>query len=198
VSREDVTFLTWDHPMVAGAVDLLLGSEVGNCAFALLPAPERTLLLELLYVLEPTAVARLHVDRFLPATPIRLVVNHQGENVTAAHSGAAFDGKLTKGSPTKLLQSAQVLRKTLPTMIKQGLALAEAEAALLRKAALEEMTQLMQRETVRLKELMRMNGHVRVQELELAQKAEAELLRVISEARPRLDAVRLIWKGLPL
>src|SRR5262249_51719568 len=30
--REDVQFLTWDHPLVAGALDLLLGSEKGNCS----------------------------------------------------------------------------------------------------------------------------------------------------------------------
>ena len=28
--REDVQFLTWDHPLVTGAIDLLLGSEKGN------------------------------------------------------------------------------------------------------------------------------------------------------------------------
>ena len=37
LSREDVGFLTWDHPMVTGAMDLLLGAETGNCAFAVLP-----------------------------------------------------------------------------------------------------------------------------------------------------------------
>jgi ATP-dependent helicase HepA len=78
LAREDVDFLTWDHPMVGGAMELLLGSETGNCAFGVLPSSaERTLLLELVFVLEVIAELRLHVDRFLPATPIRLVVNHK-------------------------------------------------------------------------------------------------------------------------
>jgi len=65
LSREDVGFLTWDHPLVTGAMDLLLGAETGNCAFAVFPAAnERTMLLELVFVLETIAAPRLHADRF--------------------------------------------------------------------------------------------------------------------------------------
>ena len=32
LEREEITFLTWDHPMVLGALELLLGGESGNCA----------------------------------------------------------------------------------------------------------------------------------------------------------------------
>ena len=34
LTREDLGFLTWDHPMVAGAMELFLGSGHGNVAFA--------------------------------------------------------------------------------------------------------------------------------------------------------------------
>jgi len=78
LSREDVGFLTWDHPMVTGAMDLLLGAETGNCAFAVMPAAnDRTILLELIFVLEAIAEPHLHSDRFLPPTPVRVIVNHK-------------------------------------------------------------------------------------------------------------------------
>ena len=32
LAREDLQFLTWDHPLVTGALDLLLGSEQGSCS----------------------------------------------------------------------------------------------------------------------------------------------------------------------
>jgi ATP-dependent helicase HepA len=65
--REDVQFLTWDHPLVTGALDLLLGSEKGNCSFV-----EGDGGLEAVYVLECVAPPHLHIDRFLPPTPIRV------------------------------------------------------------------------------------------------------------------------------
>lgn len=69
--REDVQFLTWDHPLVTGALDLLLGSEKGNCSF-IESGGEPSL--DAVYVLECIAPPHLHIDRFLPPTPIRVTV----------------------------------------------------------------------------------------------------------------------------
>jgi ATP-dependent helicase HepA len=69
--REDMQFMTWDHPLVTGAFDLLLGSEKGNCSSN--PGASRTL--EAVYLLECVAPLQLHVDRFLPPTPIRVKVD---------------------------------------------------------------------------------------------------------------------------
>jgi ATP-dependent helicase HepA len=71
--REDVQFLTWDHPLVTGALDLLLGSERGNSSFIEAESGQ-TPLLEAVYVVECVAPPELHVDRFLPPTPVRTVV----------------------------------------------------------------------------------------------------------------------------
>ena len=70
LAREDVQFLTWDHPLVTGALDMLLGSEKGNCSLA----PAEDAKLEAIYLLECIAPPHLHIDRFLPPTPIRVVV----------------------------------------------------------------------------------------------------------------------------
>ena len=73
--REDMQFMTWDHPLVTGAFDLLLGSEKGNCS----ADPGAVPGLEALYLLECVAPLQLHVDRFLPPTPIRVKLD--GEDV---------------------------------------------------------------------------------------------------------------------
>jgi len=195
-SREEVGFLTWDHPIVTGAVDLLLGSETGNCAFAVIPAPrERTLLLECCFVLECVAAARLHVDRFLPATPVRLVVNHALEDVTALHADPGFAGRLRKGSPHRLLDNPELARRTLPAMLQRATTLAEDTAVGLRQTAVAEMNQLLGHEVQRLQTLRQVNDHVRPEEIALARAQQAELATVLERARLRLEAVRLIWKG---
>jgi ATP-dependent helicase HepA len=81
--REDVQFLTWDHPLVAGALDLLLGSEKGNCC---LDETGDGASMEAVYVLECVAPPHLHADRFLPPTPIRVVV--EGEDFQKAEEMA--------------------------------------------------------------------------------------------------------------
>jgi ATP-dependent helicase HepA len=198
LSREDVGFLTWDHPMVTGAMDLLLGAEMGTCAFAVLPAVnERTLLLELIFVLEAIAAPRLHADRFLPLTPVRLVVSHKLEDVTGAFCGTTWERKLQKGSPYKLIENAAIISQTLPVMFQTAANLAEAKAAALRQSALNEMNHLLGHEVERLQTLAQVNDHVRPQEIRLAQAQQAELATTLQQSPLRLDSLRLIWKGPP-
>jgi ATP-dependent helicase HepA len=71
-------FMTWDHPLVTGAFDLMLGSEKGNCS----ADPNAPAGVEAVYVLECVAPLHLHIDRFLPPTPIRIRV--EGEEVESA------------------------------------------------------------------------------------------------------------------
>ncbi|HEX6833496.1 MAG TPA: RNA polymerase-associated protein RapA, partial [Rudaea sp.] len=76
LAREELPFLRLDHPMVSGALDLLLQTEQGSAAFAIDPAlPLRTVLLECVFVLEASAPRRLAPDRYLPALPLRIVVD---------------------------------------------------------------------------------------------------------------------------
>ncbi|MDB6058790.1 MAG: polymerase associated protein RapA [Verrucomicrobiales bacterium] len=198
LSREDVAFLTWDHPMVAGAMELLLGSETGNCAFAVLPtANDRTMVLEAIFVLEAVASPRLHADRFLAPTPIRLAITHKLEDVSAAFRDATLERKLQKGSGYKLIENADIAQRTLPAMLETATRIAEQRADALRQSALVEMNQLLGHEVRRLQMLIEVNNHVRPREIEIAQEQQSELATVIQQSRIRLDSLRLIWKGPP-
>jgi len=198
LSREDAGFLTWDHPLVTGAMELLLGSESGNCAFAVLPtANERTMLLELIFVLEVVAAPRLHADRFLPPTPIRVIVTHKLDDVSEAFNETAWERKLQKGSPYKLIENAEIARRTLPAMFQAATARAETHAAGSRQVALDAMNHLLGHEVHRLQTLQQVNDHIRPEEIRLAQSQQTELTIALQQSRLRLDAVRLIWKGPP-
>ncbi|MGH7969092.1 MAG: RNA polymerase-binding ATPase, partial [Limisphaerales bacterium] len=191
-------FLTWDHPMVSGAMDLLLGAETGNCSFAVLPTTNgRTILLELIFVLEAIAAPRLQADRFLPPSPIRLVVNHKLEDVSEAFRTRTWNRRLEKGSPYKLIENAEIARRTLPAMFQRATILAETQATGLRQLALNEMNRLLGREVHRLQTLKQVNDHVRPQEIELAQAQQEELATALQQSRLRLDSLRLIWEGPP-
>jgi ATP-dependent helicase HepA len=100
--REDVQFLTWDHPLVTGALDLLLGSEKGNCSLGHAQIGKSTApQLEAVYVLECIAPQELHVDRFLPPTPIQVVV--EGEDAESL-----------------LAQAQELAEKQVPEIVKRA------------------------------------------------------------------------------
>ena len=205
VSREDVEFLSWDHPMVTGAMNLVLGSEKGNSAAALWPGTNRKeMLLEAVFVLECVAPPRLHVHRFLPPAPVRVVVNHRLEERTAECEQLAVG--LRGVPPASLMQNAGV-KALLPKMAARCEELALESSKERITAGLREMETALQGEIDRLREL---NRSARKQdekglkppptdasddETAFFLEERSALRKAIQAARPRLDALRLIFKS---
>jgi len=191
ITRENIAFLTPDHPMVRGALDLLLGSESGNSSFGLWRgAGSEGLLLETHFVLECVAPAALHVDRFLTATPIRIVVDHAGKD--RREDAAYAQGKIDKGNPVKLLEKPAVKRKLFPDMMNAARKLADTEVTALIAQATDAMKSQLQAEIHRLEDLRQINDHVRPEEIAAMRAQMAELEATLHTARLRLDAVRLV------
>ncbi len=193
LSRDDLQFMSFDHPMVRGAIDLLLGSESGNAAFGIwnTPGPD-AILLELYCVAECVAPASLHTDRFLPATPIRVVVDHSLKNQSADRT--LLRAKLEKGNIYALLDKAPVRRDLLPAMIKGAEEIASLDMADLIDSASRMMRSKLEGEIDRLEDLRILNDHVRPDEITGLKRQMAALEEAIRGTRLRLDAIRMIWK----
>ncbi|MEO7101047.1 MAG: helicase-related protein [Luteolibacter sp.] len=196
LEREQEAFLTWDHPMVRGALDLMLGSEAGNASFAVWDAAgEKTILLEAWVVVECVAPAELHVERFLPQTPLRMVVDHKGGNHT--DDASLPKAKLRRGDAAGLLRNEAVKRKFLPEMLERVRVLGADASRKVIDEALAAMHDQMGSEISRLRDLAEINDHITPGEISLLEEREISLANVIANARVRLDSVRLIWKALP-
>jgi ATP-dependent helicase HepA len=184
--------------MVTGAMDLVLSSEKGNSSFGVFPNPEdRTLLLEAFLILETVASPELHVDRFLSATPVRRVVDHKGRDVTEQCPENALSSSLRKGSPFKLIDTPNLKQKVIPAMVQAALDHARQQGQTIIQHSLRDMNRLLDHEIERLKTLQAINDHVHPREIDLLQSQQQDLARAITQARVRLDSVRLIWKGDP-
>ena len=191
----ELDFLTWDHPMVTGVMELLVSSERGNSAVACFVAPgAASLLLEAVFVLDVVAPPDLYADRFLPPMPLRVVVDQGLHDRT----GSLPADNLKK----KLLDARQVLRladrswqdELLPKMIRAARELAEKERPRRIEASLIEMQDVMGKELRRLKALAEVNRHVRPEEVNRVEAETRDLRTAIESAQLRLDALRLIWK----
>jgi ATP-dependent helicase HepA len=197
LEREQEAFLTWDHPMVRGALDLMLGSQAGNAAFAVWDAVgEKMILLEAWVLVECVAPARLHVERFLPQTPLRVMVDHQGGEQT---ENAAFShAVLRKGDPGSLMRNEAVKRNLLPKMLDKIRERGMIKSREVIDRALVLMHDEMSAEIARLRDLAVVNDHIKSEEITALEHRKAELGCVINQARVRIDAVRLIWKAPPV
>jgi ATP-dependent helicase HepA len=182
LARENVGFLTPDHPMVRAALDLLLGSEAGNSSFGLWRgAGAEGLMLETHFVVECVAPAALHADRFLPAIPVRVVVDHTKKD---RRKDAAYRHMRTeKGSPSRLLENAGIKHKLFPAMLARARQLAETELAVLAETAVKAARAQLGDEIVR------------PEEIEALRAQQSALEQALGDARLRLDAVRLVLQA---
>jgi ATP-dependent helicase HepA len=181
---------------VTGALELLLGSTLGNASFALWPeARTPGLLLEASFVLEVVAPPGLGPERFLPAEPLRVVLDAQGSDVSAAHPAESLECVLRPGSLARFFARPERLRELVPPLVERArLLLAPRVAAAARDAATA-MEHALGRELARTIALRSVNPSVRAEEIE-RQRAEIEALRAaLATPRLRLDALRLILAG---
>ena len=196
LSREDINFVSWDHPMVTGALDMVLSLGTGAASFGVLRGTGQTgILLEVIFVLETAGKKGINVDRFLPSTPLRVVVDHTGDEVTADYPIELFNKQLRAGKIDDLIENETLVDTIIPDMIKTATEVAE-------QLKLEEidkgsarMNQTLDHEIGRLAYLFKRNKGIRPDEIRTALDEKSVLTALINNARIRMDAVQLIREG---
>src|SRR5690554_181959 len=195
LSREDMGFLSWDHPLTSSAMDMVLGSGIGNASFGILRgAGSPGLLLEVLFVLETAPEPSLYVDRFLPNTPVRVVVDHTGKEVTESYPEEVLDKKLTPGKMDALLDNDALMKTILSSMMATATKMAEQRGKEEIAKGLDRMNLTLDHEINRLKILQTKNKNIRPEEIQIALDEQLKLTSLIKDARVRMDAVQLIRK----
>jgi len=195
LSREDISFLSWDHPMTTGAIDMVLSSGTGSAGFGKLRGTNgRGVLLEILFVLETSGGQSIYADRFLPNTPIRIVVDHTGKEVTAQYDVETFNKNLTPGDMEPLLDNDMLVETILPDMILAGKKIAAAQRNRVIVKGLQRMNLTLNHEIDRLRVLQQKNKNIRPEEIQTALDEQRTLATLITNASVSMDAILLIIK----
>jgi len=195
LSREDVRFLTWDHPIVTEAIDLVLGSGTTGTSFGVFRGDGNpAILLEVIFVLETVGEKRTNVDRFLPFTPLRVVVDHTGNDVSDLYPFETFNKQLIKGKPDDFIQNEALMETFLPNMIKAATDIADVLGTKEISNGLQRMNNTLNHEITRLKSLHKKNKNIRPDEIQTALEEQINLESQINSSRIRLDALQMIKK----
>ena len=195
LSREDAQYVSWEHPIIRNGLDLILSGDTGSCALSLLKnkaLPVGTLLLELIYVVEAQAPKHLQLTRFLPPTPVRMLVDRKGTNLAAKVEFESFNRQLNavnRHTGSKLVNAVQ---PDVHEIIKLSEAPAAAEARKVIEAARVEANEKLSAELSRLQALSAVNPNIRQDEIDALESNREQVLANLDEAGWRLDALRLI------
>ncbi|PPA03284.1 RNA polymerase-associated protein RapA, partial [Pseudomonas sp. MWU12-2312b] len=198
LSREDMQFITWEHPMVQGGMDLVLSGSMGNTAVALIKnkaLKPGTVLLELLYVSEVVAPRSLQLGRYLPPAALRCLLDPNGNDLSARVSFETLNDQLESVPRASANKFIQAQRDQLTPRINAGEDKiyprhAERVAEAQRRLAADTDEEL-----ARLTALQAVNPTVRDSELVALRKQREQGLAMLDKAALRLEAIRVLVAG---
>ncbi|MCE9683024.1 RNA polymerase-associated protein RapA [Halomonas alkalisoli] len=195
LARDDVQRLSWEHPLLREMMGRIIDGTMGNTALSLLrhPAiPAGRLMAELIFRTHCPAPRRLHVNRFLPPTAVRVLLDESGAVLTDKVSFTGLSKNLQKVKKAMARDLIRSRHDQLRDLLTQGEAEAERELPSIIEAAQARMRSELDTELARLEALARLNPAVREEELDAMRRERRKLDEAIDGARLRLDAVRVI------
>lgn len=195
LAHEDRQFITWEHPMVRGCMEMLLSGELGGAALTLCSHPGfRTgqALVELLFVTECTAPPGLELQRFLPPSCHRVVVDLAGRDRTDEIDHATLRGVCLSHNRKLAATLVHSLKSRIPVLVGIAAERAADASARLVAAAMAQMRAELDAERQRLAALARVNTAIGMDEVEAITRRRDLLAAEIEAARVRLDAARIV------
>lgn len=193
LKREDMTFLSWDHPMVIGIMDLVSSKEMGNVTLAGWKTPSKEqFLLEGFFVLHAIADKRLQLQKWFPPTPLRVLLNAQMQDLTQKLPKKFIDENVETLDQEKRAQMKDVPKDFIKQCIKKGKELCVPRAKQYKDKFKEDMLKFMNGEIERLEALRKVNPTVSETEILLLRYNRDNMVKAMDKAELSLDSLRII------
>ncbi len=199
LSREDRVFLSWQHPMITGAMDLVVDSHQGKAAASVYiedrgwPAPRSPLILQCLYRVKVSAPAHLQLAKYLPATSLTMTVGlNNRDEAGPVKLPQTFADALRYPNKAATREFMQEHQKTLQSLLTH----ANLQAAKQCQAAIDQASKRMlatqTSEIKRLLALKQNNPNIRQEEIDYLKEQTMALHQCLGKAEAELVAVHLI------
>ena len=193
LKREDLTFLSWDHPMVLGIMDFISSKEMGNVTIATWETNSKgEFLFEGYFVLSTVADKKLQLEKWFPPTPLRIILNAKMQDLTQKLPKKFVDENVGSIDQEKKSQLKEIPKEFLKECIKKGKELCIPRAKQYKQKYKEEMLKFMNSEIERLEALRKVNPTVSETEILLLRYNRDNMLKAMEKAELSLDSLRII------
>ena len=196
LAREDMHFLSWEHPLVRATIDMILNGEKGRvsvCALHMAQLPPRSILIEALFESNCPAPAWLDIGRYLPCNALRFLVNQEGESYSRQLPPGTYETLLEKIDQEVARQMIERTRATLKSQVQRIEDMASQQLPMLRNAAIASMHAELDGELQRLLTLQKRNPTIRDEEVQALRTKTSDLEKRLQSSTLKLSALRVIY-----
>jgi ATP-dependent helicase HepA len=193
--REDIEFLSWEHPMVNDSMEMILDTELGNATLATISVKSiapGTLFLETFYTINCAAPKYLQLDRFLPFIPIRILMDVSGKNLSKILDYPKLNAMCEPIKRHLGYPIIKQVRDPIEDILKQSNHLAEQQMKETIDGAILEMNTRIGYELNRLEALQKINPTIRDEEITFVKNQITDSDNFIRNATLKLQAIRVV------
>ena len=192
--REDVEFLTWDHPMVIGVMDLIVSNSFGNVTVMMRKkGGQSKTFIEAYFKLYAIAPKNLSPERYFPPTSIRILVDSSGEDFSEKWSKEDIDDRAVMADVDTVKKARALQKAAIQKVLKLAHQHALTKAEGLKTIYKKSMTDKLTAEKERLLALKKVNPIVRVEEIDALTIQMLMLNKSYNNADVVLDSIRVIF-----
>jgi ATP-dependent helicase HepA len=194
LSRDDLPFVNWLHPLVLQSLDMVLQNNHGKCCVGTLRDKRLvsgSLVLESIYRVTVSAPQRLQAKRFFPTTTLRTVVDSQKRSLGKALPAEFLDSRMQAMDKSELSELISDRKPTLQLLHKLSQQVAQKLMPELCERHTTSMHASLDSEIQRLQALQAVNPQVSEHEILYLQQQRAKLTEAFASARLQLEALRL-------
>jgi len=198
LTREEFTFITWDHPMVHAAMDMILNEGYGqaDCRVVSLDViPKGLAFVEAIFTIGCTSDHRLNVDRYIQASLQTYYVGIDKKDYTDIIEQVDLDSASRRYDRNKLKGVVQKHRDLIDSVIDRCTEISEEQIPVFVGDARELINTEFSEERERLVALQRVNPTVRDEEIKQMDERRDALLAALDSAQARPVSVRVLFNN---
>jgi ATP-dependent helicase HepA len=195
LAREDMHFLTWEHPMVTESMEMICNTETGNASISTISIkslPAASLLLEAYFTIDAVAPKVLQLQQYLPITPIRTLLSSNGKELGGLIPQNKLNLLCRPVNKDAAHAIASQVRPRIENMLAKARSQVEPRFAQIKNTAKEKASRQLTVEKQRLSALQKVNTTIRDDEIEFIDRRLNDCLHYLDRADIQLQALRLI------
>jgi len=196
LQREDFVYLSWDHPMVSEAMDLILNEGYGQGDAQVISTTELRqgmTLIEAVFTIQCTAPAALRTDRYLHSSTRTLHVGIDGNDYSEVMQPIDVESHRKHFDRNKLKQVVLGNKGPIGAMIDKAREIADGDLPMLLAEANAALDEEFAEDIDRLSALAKVNPLVSDTDIEALQERREEIRTAISTAVVHPVSIRVLF-----
>lgn len=192
--RDDLQFMSWEHPLIQGSLDLFTNSEIGN--MTVVSHNEKlgqNIFFEFIFKLEVIHGTKSDSSQFLPITPLRVLLDGSGQDCTQKYPKGKLDPILSDVHTIEDKEKVKQLPKdAFKNLLNKAATIANTRAQKYIMKGTEDLRLHCENEIYRLVNLKKVNPLISDDEINQWRSHLDNISAQIKDASIAIDAIRVI------